>query len=57
MKKKKKNIFLKIIGGSSILSIAFAMVISSAYSKSAPTGSPNAIREIFIPKGLMSLLK
>ena len=27
MKKKKKNIFLKIIGGSSILSIAFAMVI------------------------------
>lgn len=27
MKKKKKNIFLKIIGGSSILSIVFAMVI------------------------------
>ena len=27
MKKKKKNIFLKIIGGSSILSIALAMVI------------------------------
>ena len=27
MKKKKKNIFLKIVGGSSILSIAFAMVI------------------------------
>lgn len=27
MKKKKKNIFLKIIGGSSILSITFAMVI------------------------------
>ena len=27
MKKKKKNLFLKIIGGSSILSIAFAMII------------------------------
>ena len=27
MRKKKKNLFLKIIGGSSILSIAFAMII------------------------------
>ena len=27
MKKKNKNLFFKIIGGSSILSIAFAMVI------------------------------
>ena len=31
------------------------MVISSAYSISAPIGSPLAMRVIFIPKGLSSL--
>ena len=38
-------------------SIARARVTSSAYSKSAPTGSPKAIREIFIPKGLINFVK
>ena len=38
-------------------SIAFAIVISSAYSRSAPTGKPNAIREIFTPKGFINLFK
>ena len=38
-------------------SIALAIVISSAYSRSAPTGKPNAIREIFTPKGFINLFK
>ena len=38
-------------------SIARARVTSSAYSKSAPTGSPKAIREIFIPNGLINFVK
>ena len=37
--------------------MALAMVISSAYSKSAPTGSPKAILETFMPNGLMSFVK
>ena len=38
-------------------SIALARVTLSAYSKSAPTGSPKAILEILIPKGLTSFVK
>ena len=38
-------------------SIARARVTSSAYSKSAPTGKPNAILDIFMPKGLINFVK
>ena len=38
-------------------SIAFAMVISSAYSRSAPTGNPKAMRDTFIPKGFISFVR
>ena len=55
----KPKIFtiLKNIYNSLLPSMALARVTSSAYSKSAPTGSPNAIRDIFIPKGLISFVK
>ena len=52
-----EEILLLNIYSSRLPSIARAKVTSSAYSKSAPTGKPNAILEILIPKGLISLVK
>ena len=42
---------------SHLASNAFMSVNSSAYSNSEPKGIPNAILEIFIPKGFKSLLR
>ena len=49
--------FNKTQSDSLLPSIALASVTSSAYSKSAPTGKPNAILDTFIPNGLISLVR
>lgn len=52
-----KMLLKELVYNSLLPSIARASVTSSAYSKSAPTGSPNAILDIFIPKGLINFVK